>query len=284
MNQRFQQPTRPKLTAKWLVIVVFALVAYGLGQPALNQKLGLNLPSLASLLGYSNPHPREAEVRPAEADAGSKKSSQRADSSPTPAIAELEQQLGVDSANQSHSEIEKEAQPTQPTPKSNGQPAGNSEETDPEEINSSANQAKSASRANTTTDNNLLYGLLRDTGREDYVSPAGLHYTRGSEEGHRLKHLERHLNDQPDRPGSHGVFDGDMPQVLRWIDEAYSRAKSKAKGTSQREEEGRVVYEVNFATPIGYIGGREGARKKNPDCKRLRIVIDGNRVITAFPF
>lgn len=75
-----------------------------------------------------------------------------------------------------------------------------------------------------------------------------------------------------------------MPQVLRWLDEAYQRASASAKGTSKREENGRIVYEVSFTKPIGFIGGRDGARQKNPDAKRLRLVLDGDRVITAFPF
>lgn len=130
----------------------------------------------------------------------------------------------------------------------------------------------------------LLYGLLKDAGREVYISPAGLRYTRGSEEGHRLKHMEKHLSDIPDRPGKHGVFDGDMAQALRWIDDAYTRGKQRAKGVRKREEDGRTVYEVPFTKPIGYIGGRDGKRDKNPDAKRLRLVVDGDQVITAFPF
>ena len=131
---------------------------------------------------------------------------------------------------------------------------------------------------------NLLYGLLKDTGREVYVSPAGLRYTRGSEEGHRLKHLKKHLKDIPDRPGKHGVFYGDMAQVLRWIDDAYTRGKQGAKGVRQRDEDGRTVYEVPFTKTIGFIGGRDGKRENNPDAKRLRLVVDGDQVITAFPF
>lgn len=131
---------------------------------------------------------------------------------------------------------------------------------------------------------NLLYGLLKDTGREVYVSPAGLRYTRGSEEGHRLKHLEKHLKDIPDRPGKHGVFGGDMAQALRWIDDAYTRGKQGAKGVRQRAEDGRTVYEVPFTKTIGFIGGRDGKRENNPDAKRLRLVVDGDQVITAFPY
>jgi hypothetical protein len=126
--------------------------------------------------------------------------------------------------------------------------------------------------------------LLKDTGREVYVSPAGLRYTRGSEDGHRLKHLEKHLKDIPDRPGKHGVFDGDMAQALRWIDDAYTRGKQGAKGVRKRDEDGRTVYEVPFTKTIGFIGGRDGKRDNHPDAKRLRVVVDGDQVITAFPF
>ena len=131
---------------------------------------------------------------------------------------------------------------------------------------------------------NLRYDLLREVGLQEFVSPAGLRYTRGSEEGHRLDHLARHLEDQPDRPGRHGVFEGDMRQVLLWLDEAYGRAASKEKGTSVRQEDRRTIIETTFDQRLGYIGGREGRRIKNPSTKRLRLVVDKDRVITAFPF
>jgi hypothetical protein len=112
---------------------------------------------------------------------------------------------------------------------------------------------------------------------------AGLIYTPGSEEGHRLKHIERHVSDQPNRPGSHGVFDGDMESFLTAIDDGYKRARGHAKGTKQREEEGMTVFEAPFDKPIGYLGGSEGARKGKPKLKRLRIVVREKNLITAFP-
>ena len=138
--------------------------------------------------------------------------------------------------------------------------------------------------SNAATDASLRYGLLRETASDDFISPGGLRYTRGSAEGHRLKHLERHLQDDPDRPGKHGVFNGDMPQVLRWLDEAYTLAKRGGNGTKKNEEDGRTVYEVGFPEPVGYIGGREGRRDNHPDARHIRLVVDGNKVITAFPF
>ena len=135
-----------------------------------------------------------------------------------------------------------------------------------------------------TTEPPLRYDWLRPLGRDEYQSPAGLRYTRGSEEGHRLKHLAKHLQDQPDRPGRHGVFSGDMPQVLRWLDEAYTRGQSGQPGTRRRSEQARTIYEVSFDRELGYIGGREGRRLGHPTSRRLRLVVEQDRVITAFPF
>ena len=129
-----------------------------------------------------------------------------------------------------------------------------------------------------------LYSFLSDLGRSRYESPAGLVYGPGSEEGHRLKHLARHLEDQPNRPGSHGVFQGDMRDFLVVIDDAYTRAKKGAKETTKKEDDGSVVYEVTFEKAIGFIGGETGGRKKKPAAKKIRLVVRGSNVITAFPF
>jgi hypothetical protein len=129
-----------------------------------------------------------------------------------------------------------------------------------------------------------LSDFLEEVSRDRFRSPAGLIYGPGSEEGHRLKHIQKHLKDQPNRDGKHGVFEADMAQVVRWIDDAYTRASRKAKGTSMRNENGRTVFEATFDQPIGYIGGSEGKRKKNPPSRRLRVVVDEKNVITAFPF
>ena len=149
---------------------------------------------------------------------------------------------------------------------------------------SSKTQPSTPESSNAAADDSLRYGLLKETAPDDFMSLGGLRYTRGSEQGHRLKHIERHLEDDPDRPGKHGVFNGDMPQVLRWLDEAYTLGKRGAQGTKKIEEDGRTVYEVSFLKPIGFIGGRDGRRAKHPDARRIRLVVDGNKVITAFPF
>ena len=131
-------------------------------------------------------------------------------------------------------------------------------------------------------DPSLRYGLLREISADRYVSPAGLMYTPGSAEGHRLKHLQRHTEDQPNRPGSHGVFDGGMEKALKTIDSAYERAK-KNQRTTKREDQGRTILTVDMGGRVGYVGGREGNRKRKPMARRVRLILEGNRVITAYP-
>jgi len=129
----------------------------------------------------------------------------------------------------------------------------------------------------------LKYGILKSVGKDRYESPAGLVYTPGSEEGHRLQHIERHLTDDPNRPGSHGVFEGTMEQFLIAIDDTYRRARGHAKGTRTRNEEAETIYEAPFEQTIGYLGGSARRERKNPPLKRMRIVVRGKNLITAFP-
>jgi len=131
-------------------------------------------------------------------------------------------------------------------------------------------------------DPNLKFGLLRDLGGERYLSPAGLQYTRGSAEGHRLKHVERHTADQPSRPGKHGVFDGGMPGALETIDRAYERAKNKQR-TTVKQDRDRTIYTVDMGSRVGFVGGQSGRRQRNPMARRVQLVLEDNRVITAYP-
>lgn len=127
-------------------------------------------------------------------------------------------------------------------------------------------------------------GQLTDVGRGVKRSTAGLLYTAGSQEGHRLAHVLRHDEDQPSRPGPHGVFDGDEDQLLAVIDEAYLLVKQRSPQVSSKREGSRMVHEVNMRRRIGYMGGREGRRRNNPPATRVRLVLEDERLITAFPY
>lgn len=119
--------------------------------------------------------------------------------------------------------------------------------------------------------------------RDEFRSTAGLVYVRGSEDGHRLKHVLKHAEDNLDKP-VHGVFDGDRDQILAWIDIAYTKGKQGGKGVRVEKQSGRVVYTVDLGEKIGVVGGQVGDRKGNPPCRFLRLVVqNGNEVVTAYP-
>jgi hypothetical protein len=128
----------------------------------------------------------------------------------------------------------------------------------------------------------LLHGSLKEVSPQRYLSPAGLLYSPGSQEGHRLEHLRRHTVDDPGRPGSHGVFDGEMPGALQTIDRAYDRAKQGQRTTTQNDGD-RTIYTVDMGGRVGFVGGRDGARRNHPMARRVRLVVQGNQFITAYP-
>jgi type IV secretory pathway VirB10-like protein len=238
------------IPAKWLVGMLVALVLYFFLQPKLNAWFGWNLPSIAAMAGNETP------AKPASPKSASTKSASPKPAQPKAAQPELA------STNPAQP---KSAQPKTASTKPSAEPT------------------KSPVTAKTQQQDDSKYRILKPLGRDRYESPAGLIYAPGSEEGHRLSHIARHLEDQPDRPGSHGVFDGDMAAFLVAIDDAYKRARGHAKGTKSRLEDGMTVYEAPFDQTIGYLGGTEGARKKNPKLKKLRLVLRDRNLITAFP-
>ena len=257
--------TRPKnetaanalrmIPTKWAVVIVGIVIVYVVLQPRLNQWFGWGLPSVGSMVGDEKP---VAKKTPQKSDAGR-------------------------TATKSQLDKVGQTEPVEPeeTEEAAGLSSRQSDEKKP--TGSSKTIAKSKNDAN-EDDTAPLYGFLSEVGRNRYESPAGLVYGPGSEEGHRLKHIARHLEDQPDRPGSHGVFKGGMKAFLETIDDAYKRAKKGAKGTTKKEDEGSMVYEVTFEKAIGFIGGKTGGQKKNPPTKKIRLVVRGDNVITAFPF
>jgi hypothetical protein len=130
----------------------------------------------------------------------------------------------------------------------------------------------------------LPLGELTDLPDGVKRSAAGLLYTPGSREGHRLTHVLRHGDDQPLRPGLHGVFDGDDDDLLTVIDEAYLLVQAGSPQVQSRREGQRTVHEVDLRRRIGFVGGQEGRRRGNPPATHVRLVLEDDRVITAFPF
>lgn len=144
-------------------------------------------------------------------------------------------------------------------------------------------QAETSTRREPASSTAESEDVLTPLGRDAYRSPAGLRYTRGSVHGHRIDHLLAHTRDDPDRDGPHGVFDAtDKNEVVLLVDEAYEQAKTGHR-TKTREQGERTVYEVDLGRRVGYVGGRKGARDGLPSARRVRLVVEGDRLITAFP-
>lgn len=125
---------------------------------------------------------------------------------------------------------------------------------------------------------------LQKIGEDEWLSPAGLVYRGRDAEGRtRLEHVMRHAADEPQRVGSHGVFEGGRDGALAVIDEAWERIR-RLKIRPQRDE-GREAYLVSMGRRIGYLGGQAGQDRGNPPLNRVRLVVrEGtSEVVTAYP-
>ncbi len=275
-----------KIPPKWAITIIGIVLVYWLTQPLINRTFGLNLPSIASLIDEKGP-PVERPPRVEEAQDPPK--------TVAPSLGKTASSAAKEAPNPNSEPAPRKQSTSSPQIQDSPTDSGNASLTTPAKVSpASKSSAKPkatpdeldelARKAGVTGGSDKSYGFLKEIGKDRYRSPAGLIYGRGSEEGHRLKHIERHLADQPSRPGPHGVFDGDMPQVLRWIDEAYGKAVKGDRMAKKYNDEGATVYEYTFAKPIGYLGGSVGKRKNNPSIQSIRIVVRGQDIITAFPF
>jgi hypothetical protein len=242
---RQRRPVKSKTVGG--VALAILVTAYAIAQPVLNERFGWQLPGVQQFA--QNDGPAAVEKRPERREVVSAED--------TPASVERQSTQGASDSKPGSGPLANvrsraSSQPQQPTP--------------------DASIAEDA----------LLYGILADQGNDRFLSPEGLLYVPGSQEGHRLKHVERHTVDDPGRPGSHGVFDGGMAAALVIIDKAYRKAKIGSQ-TSKQEEGGRTIYTVDMGSRVGYVGGSDGRRRKNPMARRVRLVLERNRVITAYP-
>lgn len=125
---------------------------------------------------------------------------------------------------------------------------------------------------------------LRFDGGKNLKSPGGLVYTSSRSGEHRTAHVLRHAADQPDRQGSHGVFDADGDDVFRLIDEAYELVKNKSRQVETSMSDGKTELTIDMKRRIGYRGGQSGQRDGKPALQRIKLILYDNRVITAYPY
>ena len=98
------------------------------------------------------------------------------------------------------------------------------------------------------------------------------------------KALEFALSQAP----GHKARDNMRQSVVQWgeqdPDAALKWVTSQNKDVRKEEEGERVVFTVNMKRPVGFMGGQEGERRGNPECRFIRIVLENdNEVISAFP-
>lgn len=127
-------------------------------------------------------------------------------------------------------------------------------------------------------------GKLTSIGRNTWQSPLGLRYSGRDPEGlTRVEHVMRHAKDMPNRPGSHGVYEGNQETIFALIDEAWDKARKSNLRPSN--EGGRSSYTVPMGRRVGFLGGMEGARRRNPALQRVFIVFETGttNIVTAFP-
>jgi hypothetical protein len=272
------------------IALVLLVGVYSLAAPQLNARFGWNLPQIRADSGGNI---QLADSPPKEALSGSSSSDPIAAQNGTSGKNAVESKADHEAKDEgkkppdsesagkaSHSSIDRPG-----TSKRAAGPLADRMGTSPRHtrISSRGPPDREATDSNVGPSNeDLRYGLLREVSGDQYISPAGLLYAPGSAEGHRLEHLRRHTKDDPGRPGSHGVFDGDMAGALKTIDQAYERAK-KGQRTTKKVDADRTIYTVDMGKRIGYVGGRDGGRRRNPMARRVCIVLEGNRLITAYP-
>lgn len=155
-------------------------------------------------------------------------------------------------------------------------PSGRADKSNPSKSNSAeSNSGKSKSGSTARS-------YLKDTGGNRFLSPAGLLYTPSRAE-HRIEHVLLHCKDNTSKP-AHGIFLGSEVEVFETIDEAYEQVKAKSNRVESQKDRGKDTYTVSMNRKVGYDGGAKGKRNGGRDLTRIKLVlVDGNRVITAFP-
>lgn len=138
---------------------------------------------------------------------------------------------------------------------------------------------------NTDNDSGKTSGpFLKSIGGKNVKSPAGLIYGMGGGGEHRTDHVLRHAKDDTGRP-VHGVFDAKGDAVFKLVDEAYELVKSKSKQVKSEKSRGNMAHIIDMKRKIGFKGGQSGKRNRNPALYKIKLIlVDGNRVITAYPY
>jgi endonuclease G len=108
--------------------------------------------------------------------------------------------------------------------------------------------------------------------------PSGLRF--GTET---KRQLEAHLVDDPEKL-THGVFAGGYDYALSVLDAAYRRIQADDASVRQEEGKGGTGYVVDLGRRIGFMRGKLGDYHGKPGTRYVRLVLDGDRLVSAVPY
>lgn len=267
----YEKRPEAKLKTTLVVVITVAALGYLFLRPVLNAQFGWKLPDL---LG--------AEEKVAENDKDKDKASNEEKDPDGKLDAKSEVEKNSSGAN-SESKKSANSDSTNQPPTKQSSPKTNPSTSKPGSTKTNSNTPRGPPKSSgSKSAPEPKLGQLTKLSSGDFKSTAGLIYGKGSRDGTRLKHVMKHAKDDLSKP-VHGVFDGSQEEILAMIDQAYTMAKKNSKNVTSSRQRDRTVYTVYFSKRIGYVGGQKGKRTKNPMCKELSLVLEGNRVITAYP-
>lgn len=123
--------------------------------------------------------------------------------------------------------------------------------------------------------------FLAELNRDRWQSPAGLVYSPIAPSGHRLAQLAAEIV-EPDVLKKSRGFDGNLHQVLVWIDQAYRLSKqSDAVGRSSTSPTEEIAIQIELPEVIGWVRRVDSV---DVDSTRwIRLVLRDDEVIAAYP-
>lgn len=123
--------------------------------------------------------------------------------------------------------------------------------------------------------------FLAELNQDRWQSPAGLVYSRVDASQHRLSLLSAHIREPTDLECQRG-FDGDLHQVLVWIDQAYRRFQQGNSGDRANAiSNGESVIQIELPEVIGWV--RRPNSVDVDSTSWLRLILHDYEVIDAYP-
>lgn len=260
------QEPQLKISPKMIVIGAVLLVVYLLIKPTLEERFGWDLPELVD-------GPQIGQNEPAE--------DSRPDSKPKQTNEVIKPTIRP-VPDDSHPVADQSVAQTQEMPPAVvSNKSANSNSASTESKTSSIEKSTASSKKPSSTKPEL--GQLKELSGKVYLSTAGLKYGPGSIDNHRLMHVMQHATDNLDKP-VHGVFNVEKKEILILLDEAWEMAQKRGPPQVKKENQGeRTTYTIDMGKTVGYVGGQVGKRKNRPKCRKIKLVLEDDYVITAYP-